>query len=87
MESNKEQIQSNNRTEGFAFSRTGFFILVAGIAMIIAGFYLMSGGASEDPNVFNPELFNTRRITVAPLLIIGGFALNIVAIMIKPKHQ
>ncbi len=60
-------------------------ILFAGIALIILGFILMIGGKSDDPNVFNPELFNTQRITVAPILVLSGFVTVIFAIMKKRK--
>ncbi|MFT4682163.1 MAG: putative membrane protein YqhA, partial [Flavobacteriales bacterium] len=43
------------------------------------------GGGSEDPNVFSEEIFSTRRITVAPIVILLGFAVEIFAIMKKPK--
>jgi hypothetical protein len=45
----------------------------------------MSGGAMEDPNVFNEEVFSTMRITVAPLVVLAGFAIEIVACMYRPK--
>lgn len=45
----------------------------------------MSGGGSEDPNVFDPEIFNSTRLTVAPIMIIAGFVIEIFAIMKKPK--
>jgi hypothetical protein len=47
----------------------------------------MTGGGSEDPNVYNPELFSARRIIVAPFLIVLGLSLEIWAIMHKPKAQ
>ena len=59
--------------------------MLAGLALIVLGFLLMSGGGSEDPNVYNPELFSARRIVVAPLFIVMGFALEVWAIMRKPK--
>lgn len=70
----------------FAFGKENYMILLGGIALIILGFILMSGGGSEDPNVFNgEELFNFRRITLAPITVILGFIVVIVAIMKKPK--
>ncbi len=69
----------------FLFQRANYVLMLAGIALIILGFVLMSGGGSEDPNVYNPELFSTRRIVVAPFLIVVGFAVEIWAIMRKPK--
>lgn len=60
--------------------------LLAGLASIAIGLILMTGGGSEDPQVFNPEIFNTRRITIAPLFILLGFALQIIAIMSRPRN-
>jgi len=51
----------------------------------VVGFILMAGGGSEDPNVFNEEIFSTRRITIAPIVVLIGFVIEIFAIMRKPK--
>lgn len=56
-----------------------------GIAIIALGFLLMSGGASDDPNVFNEEIYNFRRIRLAPALVIIGFAVEVYAILTKPE--
>lgn len=69
----------------FLFERGNYVLMLAGLALIVLGFLLMSGGGSEDPNVYNPELFSARRIVVAPLFIVIGFALEVWAIMRKPK--
>lgn len=69
----------------FLFERGNYVLMLAGLALIVLGFLLMSGGGSEDPNVYNPELFSARRIVVAPLFIVMGFALEVWAIMRKPK--
>jgi len=61
--------------------------MIAGIALIVLGLALMTGGGSEDPNVYNPELFSARRIIVAPFLIVLGLSLEVWAIMHKPKVQ
>jgi hypothetical protein len=47
----------------------------------------MTGGKSDDPNVFNPEIFSFRRITLAPIILLFGFAFEIYAIMKKPKSN
>lgn len=52
---------------------------------IVLGFVLMAGGGSEDPNVFSEEIFSTRRITVAPLVVLLGFAIEIIGIMYRSK--
>lgn len=69
----------------FVFEKRGYMIVLAGIIMIIVGFALMSGGGSDDPKVFNPEIFSFRRITLAPIVVMSGFALEIYAIMRKPS--
>jgi len=72
---------------GFAFSRMNYVLMVAGVVVILIGFLLMVGGGSDDPNVFNPEIFSHRRITVAPLVVMLGFIIEIAAIMYKPKTE
>ena len=71
----------------FLFQRGNYVLMLAGIALIVLGFVLMSGGGSEDPNVYNPELFSARRIVVAPFLIVVGFAVEVWDIMRKPKAE
>ena len=59
--------------------------MIIGILIIALGFILMSGGGSDDPNVFNEEIYSFRRIRIAPLIVIIGFAIEIYAILTKPK--
>jgi len=60
--------------------------MLIGIAVMALGFFLMAGGKSADPKVFNDnEVYSTTRITIAPILIIGGLLIEIFAIMKKPK--
>ena len=59
--------------------------MVVGLVFIALGFILMGGGGSEDPNVFNEEIYNFRRIRLAPTLVLIGFAIEIYAILAKPK--
>lgn len=66
------------------YGRKNYILIGLSIAIIVIGFALMSGGGSEDPNVFNPEIFSTRRIVIAPAVCLVGFLLMIVAILIKP---
>ena len=68
------------------FGKENYMWMLAGIVVIILGFILMAGGKSADPKIFDPkEVYSTTRITIAPLLIIIGFVLEIVGIMKKPK--
>ena len=61
--------------------------MFTGLALIALGFILMSGGGTDDPTTFNPEIFSFRRIRVAPTLVIIGFALQIYAILLSPKTK
>lgn len=54
-----------------------------GLAVIVLGFILMAGGGSDDPNVFNPEIFSWTRIRLAPTLVLIGFGIEVYAILIK----
>ena len=60
-----------------------YILLIAGLVVIIIGMVLMTGGGSDDPNVFNYDMFSWRRITLAPILIVGGFAFEVYALLKK----
>lgn len=62
-------------------------MMVAGIVILAIGYILLSGGGSDDPNTFNPAMFDARRLTVAPILIVLGFVVEIFAIMFKGKKN
>jgi hypothetical protein len=72
-------------TADFAFGRINYLIMLTGIGFIVLGFILMAGGGTDDPNVFNEEIFSPIRITVAPLLVLAGFLIEIYAIVKKSK--
>ena len=68
------------------FGRENYMWMLAGLIVLALGFFLMAGGKSKDPNVFDVnEVYSTTRITIAPLLIIAGFIIEIIAIMKEPK--
>lgn len=68
------------------FTRDNYIWMLIGIVVIAIGMFLMSGGASKDPNVFNPkEVYSTTRITIAPLVILAGLAIEVFAIFKSPK--
>lgn len=74
--------------ENFALAKENYILLVIGFAIIVLGFILMIGGKSDDPNVFNEEeIFSFRRITLAPIVVLGGFIFEIWAIMKKPRSN
>ncbi len=68
------------------FTKKKYQILILILSFIILGFVLMSGGSSNDPNVFNPEIFSFRRITLAPLVIIGSYSALIWLILKKSAN-
>jgi hypothetical protein len=70
------------------FDKGNYMWMLIGLAVLALGFFLMAGGKSGDPKVFNKdEVYSATRITVAPLLIIGGFIIEIFAIMKKSKSN
>lgn len=68
----------------FAFDRTNFILLAAGMAVVVVGMLLMSGPGS-DVEHFNPEIFSARRIKVAPLVSLVGYVFMVYAILRKPR--
>lgn len=71
----------------FVFGKSNYILMIAGLVVLALGYILLSGGGSNDPNVFNAEMFNARRMFVAPVLIIAGLITEILAIMLKPKNR
>jgi len=80
MKKNNEQIKSE-----FLFGKKNYVVMLIGLAFIGLGFILMAGGGSDNPEIFNPEMYNFRRIRLAPTLVIIGLGIEIYAIMAKPK--
>ncbi|MBQ6087277.1 MAG: DUF3098 domain-containing protein [Bacteroidales bacterium] len=66
---------------GMATNRKGLRLLIIGVLVMIAGYILMIGGGSKDPQVFNYAMFDFRRLTAAPIVILCGVVIVIVAIM------
>ena len=82
--SNKKN--DSNKNQGvFLFSKRNYLIMAVGIVFIAIGFILMAGGGSDDPKVFNEEIYNFRRIRLAPTLVLIGFAIEVYAILYKDK--
>lgn len=74
-------MKENSEERGFAIPKKNILYIIAGFAIMVLGYVLMSGGGSDDPNVFNYEMFSVRRITVAPIVILIGIVVEIWAIM------
>lgn len=82
----KPQItESNDNQNVMPFGKQNYIIVLIGIALIVLGFILMIGGGSTDPDVFNEKMFNFQRLTLAPILVLAGFVVEIVAIFWRKK--
>ncbi|MFA5296902.1 MAG: DUF3098 domain-containing protein [Lutibacter sp.] len=69
----------------FLFGKKNYMLMLIGIAFIGLGFILMAGGGSNNPEIFNADIYNFRRIRLAPTLVIIGLGIEIYAIIAKPK--
>ncbi|PLX07203.1 MAG: DUF3098 domain-containing protein [Marinilabiliales bacterium] len=86
MDKDTKEIQNTEeQNSGFVLGKLNYILIAAGFVVILIGYLLLSGGKSEDPAVFNPDIFNFRRITLAPIVILLGFIIEIFAIVWKPK--
>ena len=78
-------MEDKQQPQEFLFDKVNYKILLIGIAVIALGFILMSGGGSDDPKVFNEDIFNFRRIRLATTTVLIGFGITIYSILKKPK--
>lgn len=77
--------ENNNNNLQLPFGKINYILMGVGILILALGYILLAGGGSDDPNVFNPAMFDSRRLVWAPILIVLGFVVEIVAIMYKKK--
>jgi hypothetical protein len=86
IQTTKATIQVKEKNTSVLFGRENYKWMLIGLVIMAIGFFLMAGGKSSDPNVFNDkDVYSTTRITIAPILIIAGLIIEIFAIMKKPK--
>lgn len=85
MKKTNKNLEQTTEKEKFVFERKNYLLMFIGIGLIAIGYLLMSGGGSDDPNVFNPEIYNWRRIRLAPALVLLGLAVQVYAILYNPK--
>jgi len=85
MKNNNNTEQQQPQKQEFLFEGINYKILLIGIGVIALGFILMSGGGSKDPNIFNEDVFNFRRIRLAPTTVLIGFGITIYSIFKKSK--
>lgn len=85
----KDQKQTNQpQRQEFIFQKKNYtFMFIGGVAFIALGFILMSGGGSDDPTVFNEDIYNFRRIRLAPTLVLIGLGIEIYAILLNPHKK
>jgi len=78
-------MKNNEQKPDFLFDKVNYKTLLIGIAVIVLGFILMSGGGSDDTKIFNEDVFSFRRIRLAPTLVLIGFGITIYSIFKKSK--
>lgn len=82
-----EQKRKEDLKSEFIFGKKNYKFLFIGLAFIVIGFILMSGGGSDDPNVFDESIYNWRRIRLAPTLVLIGFGIQVYAILLNPNKE
>ena len=82
-----EQKRKDDSKSEFIFGKKNYKFLFIGLAFIVIGFILMSGGGSDDPNVFDESIYSWRRIRLAPTLVLIGFGIQVYAILLKPNKK
>jgi len=78
-------MDNKNRNKRFLFGSKNYKLLLISIVILLIGFFLMSGGGSNDPTKFNSEIYNFKRIRLAPTLVIIGFLFSIFSILSRNK--
>lgn len=81
MKTQPDQTPNESHDPRLPLTRRNYVLLLIGFGIILLGFVLMAGGGSDSPDEFNYAMFSWRRITLAPILVVGGFVLEIYAIL------
>ena len=74
-----------NKKNKLLFGKRNYKFMIIGLFFIAMGFILMSGGGSDDPYIFNEEIYSFRRIRLAPILVVTGFIIEVYAILTKSE--
>lgn len=82
-----EKKRKEDTKSTFVFGKKNYKFMLIGLAFIAFGFILMSGGGSDDPNVFSEAIFSWRRIRLAPTLVLIGFGIQVYAILLNPDKK
>lgn len=85
---NEKKLNAENQEgkSALPFGRQNYIIVLIGLALVVLGFILMIGGGSSDPDVFNEKMFDFQHITLAPILVLAGFVVEIVAIFWRSRR-
>lgn len=83
----KREYKEDQSKQEFIFQKKNYMFMFIGLALIALGFILMSGGGSDDPNVFNDDIYNFRRIRLAPTLVLLGLGIEVYAILLNPHKK
>jgi len=87
MSKKKNTSQNSPAKPEFIFQKKNYLFMFIGIGLMALGFILMSGGGSNDPNVFNPDIYSFRRIRLAPTLVLLGLGIEVYAILLNPHKK
>lgn len=87
-----DSIKKDNKNQeeqkfDFVFAKTNYILMIVGLVVLGLGYILLCGGGSDNPDTFNPAMFNNQRLVVAPILIVVGFVVEIIAIMFNTKKK
>ncbi|WP_435413647.1 DUF3098 domain-containing protein [Psychroserpens mesophilus] len=82
-----EQKRKETSNTEFIFGKKNYKFMLIGLGFIALGFILMSGGGSDDPNVYDPSIFSWRRIRLAPAMVLIGFGIQVYAILLNPNKD
>lgn len=85
-DNSKRTIEKADDEKVMPFGKVNYTIVLIGLALIALGFILMIGGGSNDPDVFNEKMFDFQHITLAPILVLAGFVVEIIAIFWRKKQ-
>lgn len=85
--SKKDRNTKSNSDKTFVFERQNYLWMFIGLVFIAAGYILMAGGGSNNPEVFNPDIFSFRRIRLAPMLVLLGLGIQVYAILRSPDKR
>ena len=87
MATKKPKQKGGDEGPRFVFNRQNYIMIFTGLVILAAGFLLLIGGGSDNPKVFNYSLFDFQRLTLAPILLLIGYIIEIFAILKRPKVQ